>query len=375
MTASEWRPAPIHVEDQVLADLRARLRGTRWPERLPYSTWEAGVDLDAVQRICRVWADEYDWRTQEAWLNSLEPHFAHVDGLDLHVWRIRAAGGSGTPLLMLHGWPGSVIEFRGLIEPLTTGDHPFDLVLPSLPGFGFGGKPSEPGWGVTRSAEAFHTLMSGVLGYERYGVQGGDWGAIIGSRLAQLHPEAVVGLHTNYPLSTPDIDPAWSANATPEEQRHLAHLAAYSVTERGYSAIQGTKPQSLAIAQTDSPAGLAAWILEKFQAWSDRGLASFRDDDLLTNLMFYWAPNSVASSAAMYFESRRDPEGRAHPKPDVPVGVAAFPREVTPVSRRWAETKYRVVRWTEMPSGGHFAALEEPDLLAHDVRAFFASLR
>ena len=341
---------------------------------LPRHPWEAGVDLDVVRELCRVWADEFDWRAQEAWLNSLDPHFAEVDGVDLHVWSLTAAERPAMPLLLLHGWPGSVIEFRNVIEPLRTGAPAFDLVIPSLPGFGFGGKPAEPGWGVTRSAEAFHTLMTEVLGFERYGVQGGDWGAIIGSRLAQLHPEAVVGLHTNYPLSIADFDPAWAADATPLERAHLAQLASYSATERGYSAIQGTKPQTVAVAQSDSPAGLAAWFPEKFQAWSDGGLGAFSTDDLLTNLMFYWAPNSVASSAAIYFESRHDPEGRAHPMPDVPVGVANFPREITPVTRRWAETKYRVAHWTDMPRGGHFAALEQPRLLSDDVREFFAPL-
>jgi microsomal epoxide hydrolase len=370
MATSLLIPAPIHVDEELLDDLRARLRATRWPAPLPRKRWETGVDLGIVQEYCRVWADEFDWRAQESWLNDLDPHLAHVDGMDLHVWRV---GDGGLPLLLLHGWPGSVVEFRHVVEPLTTGSRGFELVIPSLPGFGFGGKPAEPGWGVTRSAEAFHTLMTEVLGHERYGVQGGDWGAIIGSRLAQLHPEAVVGLHTNYPLSITDIDPAWATDATPLEREHLARLAAYAATERGYSAIQGTKPQSLALAQTDSPAGLAGWILEKFQTWSDRGLTGFSTDDLLTNLMFYWAPNSVASSAAIYFESRQDPQGRDHPMPEVPVGVANFPHEVTPVTRRWAERKYRVAHWTDMPRGGHFAALEEPALLAEDVRAFFST--
>ena len=374
MTTPTWRPAPIHVGDHVLADLRARLRATRWPQPLPRAAWEAGIDLAIVRELCSVWADDFDWRAEERSLNGLDPHLARVDGVDLHVFRAGSPAGGGLPLLLLHGWPGSVVEFRHVVEPLTTGTPAFELVIPSLPGFGFGGKPSEPGWGVTRSAEAFHTLMTEVLGHEHYGVQGGDWGAIIGSRLAQLHPEAVVGLHTNYPLSSGDMNPAWSDEATPLEQKYLAHLAAYSVTERGYSAIQATKPQTLGVAQSDSPAGLAAWILEKFHTWSDRGIRGFAVEDLLTNLMFYWAPDSVASSAAMYFESRLDAEGRSHPVPDVPVGVANFPHEINPVTRRWAESKYRIARFTDMPRGGHFAALEEPQLLADDVRAFFASL-
>jgi epoxide hydrolase len=375
MSTPALRPAPIRVGDDALDELRARLTATRWPAPLPRRRWETGIDLATVREFCRVWADEFDWRAQESWLNGFDPQFARVDGLDLHVWRVDAERRPALPLLLLHGWPGSVVEFRHVVAPLTAGSAGFDLVIPSLPGFGFGGAPSEPGWGVTRAAEAFHTLMTEVLGHERYGIQGGDWGAIVGSRLAQLHPEAVVGLHTNYPLGASDIDPAWSADATPLEREHLAHLAAYAMTERGYSAIQATKPQTLALAHADSPAGLAAWILEKFETWSDGGLSVFAVDDLLTNLMFYWAPNSAPSSAAIYFESRLDPEGRAHPTPEVPVGVASFPREITRVSRRWAEAKYRVVHWTDMPRGGHFAALEQPTLLADDVRGFFASLR
>lgn len=374
MTQPLLRPAPIHVGDTDLADLRDRLHATRWPDPLPRPGWEMGADLAAVRELCRRWADDFDWRAQESWLNALDPQFARVDGLDLHVWRVSAAGQSSLPLLLLHGWPGSVVEFRHVIEPLTTGDPAFDLVMPSLPGFGFGGKPTEPGWGPTRMAEAFHTLMTDVFGHERYGVQGGDWGAIIGSRLAQLHPEAVAGLHTNFPLTSADFDPAWANDATPLEQEILANLAAWGATERGYSAIQSTKPQSVALAQTDSPAGLAAWILEKFQTWSDGGLSVFEPDDLLTNLMFYWAPRSVASSAAIYFESRLDPEGRGHPGDEVPVGVASFPRELIRSTRRWVEPKYRVTRWTDMPRGGHFPALEQPQLLADDVRSFFSSV-
>ena len=216
--------------------------------------------------------------------------------------------------------------------------------------------------------------MTEVLGHERYGIQGGDWGAIIGSRLAQLHPEAVVGLHTNYPLSAGDIDPAWSADATPLEREHLAHLAA---VRRDGARLQRHPVHEAADAgagAADSPAGLAAWILEKFETWSDGGLAAFSRDDLLTNLMFYWAPNSAASSAAMYFESRLDPEGRAHPMPDVPVGVASFPREIRG-SRALGRGEVSRRPLDRDAPGGHFAALEQPTLLADDVRGFFASLR
>lgn len=376
--ASPHRAAPIHVSEHELADLRERLHRTRWPDPLPADPWQAGTDLASLRELCRIWADEYDWRPHEAWLNSLDPVVVPVDGVELHVFRASASRPDAIPLLLMHGWPGSIVEFRHVIASLTspaTGHPAFDLVMPSLPGFGFGGKPTEPGWGTTRIAEAMHTLMTTALGHTRYGVAGGDWGAIIGSRLAQLHADSVIGFHTNLPLLGVHRTPAWAAGADERERELLARWDETDATGRAYAQLQSTKPQSLAMAQTDSPAGLAAWVLEKFEAWSDGGLGTFATEDLLTNLMFYWIPRSVASSAMIYYESRLDPEGRVHPVPEVPTAAAAFPVEINPATRRWVEPHYRLVRYTEMPRGGHFAALEQPELYANDVAEFFASLR
>ena len=374
---SSHRAAPIHVSERELADLRERLHRTRWPDPLPAGQWQAGTDLASLRELCRIWADEYDWRPHEAWLNSLDPIIVPVDGVDVHVFRASANRPDAIPLLLMHGWPGSIVEFRHVVEPLTnpaTGHPAFDLVMPSLPGFGFGGKPAEPGWGTTRVAEAMHTLMATELGHPRYGVAGGDWGAIIGSRLAQLHADAVIGFHTNLPLLGVHRTPAWADGADERERELLARWDETDATGRAYAQIQATRPQTVAMAQTDSPAGLAAWVLEKFEAWSDGGLGTFATVDLLTNLMFYWIPRSVASSAMIYYESRLDPEGRVHPVPEVPTAAAAFPAEINPAVRRWVEPNYRLVRYTEMPRGGHFAALEQPELYASDVGEFFASL-
>ncbi|HEY6800385.1 MAG TPA: epoxide hydrolase [Agromyces sp.] len=375
--ASAHRPAPIHVSEAELDDLRERLRRTRWPEPLPAAPWDAGTDLAVLRELCRVWADEYEWRPHEAWLNSLDPIAVEVDGLELQVFHPSAGRDDAIPLLLLHGWPGSIIEFRHVIQPLVDpppGGPAFDLVMPSLPGFGFGGKPTEPGWGTTRIAEAFHTLMTTKLDYERYGVAGGDWGAIIGSRLSQLHSDAVIGFHTNLPLLGVHRRPSWVEQADEHERELIDRWDETDATGRAYAQIQATRPQTVAMAQTDSPAGLAAWVLEKFEAWSDGGLGTFATEDMLTNLMFYWIPRSVASSAMIYFESRLDPEGRVHPVPEVPTAAAAYPAEINPAVRRWVEPNYRLVRYTEMPRGGHFAALEQPELYAHDVGEFFASL-
>lgn len=377
MAATAHRPAPIHVAEEELVELRERLDRTRWPEPLPAPQWEAGIDLTVLRELCRIWSEEYDWRPHEAWLNDLDPIAVPVDGLEVHVFRASSSRPDAIPLLLIHGWPGSVAEFRHVIAPLVdpvAGRAAFDVVMPWIPGFGFGGKPAEPGWAPTRIAEALHTLMTTALGHARYGIAGGDWGAIIGSRLAQLHADSVIGFHTNFPLFGVHRNASWADGADEHERRLLARWDAMDSTGRAYAQVQSTRPQSLALAQTDSPAGLAAWILEKFQAWSDGGLGAFATDDLLTNLMFYWAPRSVASSAMIYYESRLDPGARVHPVPEVPTAAAAFPAEINPATRRWVEPHYRLVRYTEAPRGGHFAALEQPALYAGDVGEFFAGL-
>jgi epoxide hydrolase len=364
------RPYRIEVPDAVLTDLRERLARTRWPEAIPGAEWDYGAKVDAVRDLCEYWRDGYDWRHHEAQLNRIPAFLCEVDGVDLHFWHVQGSGPDRLPLLLLHGWPGSIYEFHAVLGPLS---DTFDLVVPALPGFGFGGAPRERGWGVSRIAAAFDTLMSSVLGYERYGVQGGDWGAIIAAKLGAAYPQRVAGIHVNMVVARPPADPA------PEDAEAVERERLWRTYEDAYSRLQRTKPDSLTIAQSDSPAGLAAWIVEKFRTWSDCDgdvEPYFGRDTLLTNLMFYWAPGSVASAARIYYESLRDPAGReTRGRVEVPVGYAAFPHEIFRPPRAWVERHYAIARWTDMPRGGHFAALEAPDLLVDDVRAFFATLR
>jgi len=373
------RPYRIDVPDAVLDDLRDRLARTRWPEPIPGADWDYGANVDAVRDLCAYWQDGYDWRAPEARLNAVPQFLCEVDGVDLHFWHVRGTGPDPLPLVLVHGWPGSIVEFFELIGPLTDpgahGGNPadaFDVVVPALPGFGFGGRPRERGWGISRIAAAFDTLMS-TLGYDRYGAQGGDWGSMVSSKLGAAYPERVVGVHLNMLTAPPPRTPV------PEDAEALERDRLWRTQEAAYSRVQRTKPDSLTVAQTDSPAGLAAWIVEKFRTWSDCDgdvEGAFGRDTLLTNLMFYWAPSSVASAARIYYENQRDPAGVVtRGRVEVPVGYAAFPREIFRPPRSWAEPHYAIARWTEMPRGGHFAALEAPDLLLDDVRAFFRALR
>lgn len=366
------QPYRIHVPDAVLADLRERLDRTRWPDVPMERGWTAGAGLDDIRALCSYWRDEYDWRRAEARLNAIPQFLVNVDGVDLHFLHVRSKSPGAIPLLLLHGWPGSVVEFLDLIAPLTepgdASDGPaFDVVIPSLPGFGFSGKPRDSGWHADRCARAFNTLMTQILGYSTYGIQGGDWGSIIGARMAHAFGASIRGLHLNMPFAYPPD------SATPEAKAFAGRLD--QVT--GYLHLQNTRPDAIGVGLSDSPAGLAAWVLEKFYSWSDCGgrvLEHFSKDTLLTNLMFYWAPNSAASAARIYFESASlQPPLFLLPRISVPTGIADFPREPYRAPRVWLEERYNIVSWTTMPSGGHFPALEEPDLLVGDVRRFFAT--
>ncbi len=377
------RPFRIEVPDATLTDLRDRLARTRWPDPLPQATddtWERGADLAYVRQLSAYWADGYDWRKWESALNAWPQFVSTIDGVDIHFWHIKSKAPVAIPLVLVHGWPGSIFEFYDLIGPLTDpaahGGDPtdaFDVVIPALPGFGFSSKPKEPGWGPGRTAKAFHKLMVEELGYPRYGTQGGDWGAAVTSLMAAEHPEAVIGAHLNFVTAGPTPEQAQA----PEAKAFLEKAAAIQRDEMGYFQTQATKPMSLGIGQADSPAGLAAWIVEKFRTWSDCGgdiESVYTKDQLLTNIMFYWAPNSVASAANMYYESRRESlSGRGNIT--VPVGVASFPQEMGRCPRSWAERRMNITHWTDMPRGGHFAALEQPQLLLDDVRTFFRTLR
>lgn len=377
MHSMEIRPFRIDVPNAVLDDLRARLRATRWPTPLENAGWDYGASTGYIRELCDYWADGYEWRVHEAHLNELPGFVANIDGVDIHFWHLKSSQPAAFPLLLIHGWPGSMFEFfrltRPLAEPANHGAPdaiPFDVVIPSLPGFGFGGKPRDRGWGITRIAAAFDQLMTG-LGYDRYGVQGGDWGGITAAKMGSAHSDHVAAIHVNFVIAPPPAEP------TDADREAIAARAAFQAGETGYSNVQGTRPDSLTVAQSDSPAGLAAWIIEKFRIWSDCDdniESAFSKDALLTNLMFYWAPNSAASAARIYYEASRDPESFRYPKVEVPTGVAVFPKEPWRVPRHWAEQRLNVARWTEMPRGGHFAALEAGDVLIDDIRAFFGSL-
>jgi microsomal epoxide hydrolase len=358
--AKDPKPFRVQIPDAAIADLRERLARTRFPDEPPLEPWSTGTSLSYLRELIKYWQEGFDWRVQEAKLNAFRQYTASVGGIELHFIHEPGRGANPMPLLVSHGWPGSVWEFNRLIPLLT--EH-FTVVAPSLPGFTLSFKPGQPRFGVEETADAFVELMSGVLGYERFGAQGGDWGAFISARLGCAHPQRLTGIHLNYLPVRRDPKPA----DEPDWARQIAHWAS---EESGYIAIQGTKPQTLAYGLTDSPAGLAAWIAEKFRSWSD---APVGRDDLLTNISLYWFTGAIGSSFWPYYARAHRgwpiPEGKTV---DVPVGYAEFPREILRPPRALAEKTYRNIRrWTLMKKGGHFAALEQPEALAEEIKAFF----
>jgi pimeloyl-ACP methyl ester carboxylesterase len=380
-------PFRIDVPESELDDLRSRLRGTRWPEPETVDDWSQGVPLAYLKQLCRYWAEEYDWRATEARLNSLPQYRMEVDGLAIHFLHVRSPHPGALPLILTHGWPGSIVEFLDVLGPLTdppahggeAGDA-FHVVCPSLPGYGFSDKPREPGWGVERIAAAWATLMPG-LGYDRYGAQGSDWGTSVSTCLAQLDPEHVAGIHLTPPLAPPD--PATLDDLTERERAALASLEHSAEWDSGYSREHSTRPQTIGYALVDSPAALCAWIVEKLWAWTDcdgRLDNVLSRDQVLDNLMLYWLPRTGASSARLYWESMRQVEewisGSVSDSVDVPTGCSVFPKELQRPSRRWAERRFRDIRyWNEPAKGGHFAAFEQPELFVDEVRAFFRLVR
>ena len=377
-------PFTVDVPDAVLDDLRERLARTRLPNQVDGAGWSQGTELGYLADLIAYWHDEFDWRAAEARINAFDQYLTEIDGQRLHFVHQRSPEPDALPLLISHGWPGSIVEFLDVIGPLTDprahGGDPadaFHLVAPSLPGYGFSGPTHESGWHPRRIAGAYAELMA-ALGYDRYGVQGGDWGSIVCANVADLDPTHVAGLHLNF-LTVPKPADADPGALSPAEQADLANMAEWRRTGAGYQEIQGTKPQTLGYALEDSPAGLCAWIAEKFGAWSDGAPepeASFTRDQLLTNITVYWATATATSSTRLYYEMRQ--VGRdALPQEyvAVPTGVANFPGEVTRTPRAWAEHRYNIVHWTEHDRGGHFAAMQVPDLFVPDVRAFFRGLR
>jgi pimeloyl-ACP methyl ester carboxylesterase len=375
-------PFHIEVDDAVLDDLRQRLEHTRFPDEIDGTGWDYGMPIEYLRELVEYWQDSYDWRAQERRLNSFHQFRTEIDGQSIHFVHARSPHADAFPLLLTHGWPGSIVEFLDVIPRLTDpeafGGHAtdaFHVVAPSLPGYGFSEPPRTRGWDEHRIARAFSTLM-GRLGYARYGAQGGDWGAQVSTRVGALDPGHCVAIHLNMALGVP---PDSTTVLTEEEQADLAATRRFVKEESGYANEQGTKPQTLGAALNDSPAGLLAWIVEKFRTWSDcdgHPENCFTREQLLTNVMVYWATQTSASSARLYWESRHSGSS-AQPLPfvDVPTGVARYPKEILRWPRSWVERQYNVVHWAEMERGGHFAAMEQPDLFVEDVRTFFRAVR
>jgi pimeloyl-ACP methyl ester carboxylesterase len=375
-------PFKIAVDDAVLRDLQDRLARTRFPHPIDKSGWEYGVDVAYMKDLVTYWREKYDWRAHERKLNELPQFTTEIDGLKIHFVHVRSKEKNALPLVITHGWPGSFYEFHKIIGPLTDpvahggkASDAFHVVCPSLPGFGFSERPRDPGWSVSRMADVIAQLMA-RLGYTRYGAQGGDWGANVSNWLGNYDSQHVVGVHLNFVGGSPPKKGDPYEGVTPQEKERMERRQKELENHRAYGAIQGTRPQTLGYALNDSPAGLAAWIIDKFWAWSDHGGNldnSFSKDELLTNVMIYWVTETAPSAARIYYERQFHSGGR---KPGrVPVGVALFPKEINVPPRKWVEAQYNLVHWTDMPRGGHFAALEQPTLLVEDVRTFFRKLR
>ncbi len=380
------RPFSINVPDHVLNDLRERLLRTRFPDQLEGAGWAYGTELSYLKELCAYWGSKFDWRAQERALNRFEHFQTSIDGLRIHFIHQRSKEANAIPLIIMHGWPSSFVEFTKIIPPLTDpaahGGHSedaFHVICPSLPGYGFSDAPRRPGFGCKEAAQTFAKLMA-RLGYTRYGAQGGDWGTVISAWLAALDTPHVCGVHLSATLGNP---PEGTPTDTTEglssqETEDLEKMKKAEETEAGYAIIQSTKPQSLGYALNDSPAGLAAWIVEKFRAWSDCSgniETRFTKDELLTNIMIYWITQTITSSMRIYYEARASGwKLLPDEKIEVPTGFALFPAEPQ-LPRKWVEASFNVAHWTVMPKGGHFPALEEPDLLVKDIRALFRDLR
>lgn len=374
---NEITPFRIEITEAELSELQDRLRRTRWTDELPEGGWERGVPASYLKDLAGYWAETFDWRAVEAELNRYPQYRTVIDGQNLHFLHVRSERADATPLLLLHGWPGSVVDFLDLIEPLTTGETAFHLVIPSLPGFGFSGPTTEAGWTDTRIASALAVLMA-RLGYQRYGVQGGDIGAFIGPALGRVDPEHVIGVHANALVTFPTGDPADLAALTETEQLRLKAMKHFQDDMSAYMQLQGTRPQTLAHALADSPTGQLAWIVEKYKEWTDPAKELPEDavdrDRMLATVSIYWFTDTARSVANSYYERFHDASMWA-PKPPgtVPTGVAVFPGSDYAI-RRFAEKAHTITHWSEFYRGGHFPALEAPDLLVADIREFFATL-
>jgi len=381
MTAERFS---IQIPEDVLIDLKYRLDHIRWPDQLENVAWERGTEKGYLQSLVSYWSEQYDWRAQEAELNRLPQFRCTVDGVDVHFIHERGRGPNPLPIILTHGWPDSFIRYKKMIpllaDPARYGGDPndaFDVIVPSIPGFGFSGKPTVGGVNNSTVSELWAKLMTEELGYETFAAAGGDMGSGVTRYLAAIHPELLVGIHvTDIGIIRQLMTAHDEASLSKEELQYKADVQKWIVEEGGYISLQATKPQTLAYGLSDSPVGLAAWIVEKFRSWSDQDCEfdkKFGNDELLTNIMIYWITNTIGPSAHRYFENTHSlPQlGRI----DVPTGVALFPSDVLLPPREWAEKNLNIMRWTHMPRGGHFAAMEEPELLVEDIRAFFRQFR
>ena len=380
MFGEEIEAFEIRVHDDILEDLHRRLAATRFPDQMEGTGWEYGTPVDYVRDLVEYWRDGYDWRAQEARLNQLSHFRTRIDGQSIHFVHARSHRKDAVPLLIVHGWPGSIVEFLDVIPRLAHPDahggdsaDTFHVIAPSLPGYGLSEPTRTPGWDAARIARAFIELMR-RLGYTRYGAQGGDWGAQVATRIGYLDPDHCAAIHLNMPIADRPKDPV---PMTDEDQADLAAMAQFSREESAYAQLQGTKPQTLGAALNDSPAGLLAWIVEKFRAWSDcdgHPENAFTRDQLLTNVMLYWVTQTITPSIRLYWELQHSGEG-ALPFVAVPTGVGRYPKEVIRFPRAWVERRYNLTHWSVMPRGGHFAAMEQPELFVDDLRAFFRPFR
>jgi epoxide hydrolase len=374
-TAAAVRPFRIEISPADLDDLRDRISRTRWTADVPgVEGWTRGVPADYLRGLADYWADGFDWREAEARLNTFAQFTTEVDDQRIHFVHVRSAKADATPLLLIHDWPGSFVQFADVIEPLS---RDFHVVVTSTPGVGFSGPLSSVGWNTGRIAAAFTELMA-RLGYDRYGVQGNGGGAWIAAEMGRLAPDNVVGIHVNGLVTFPSDDPADFAGLTGSEQDRLARLQAFRDDKMGFNAIQSTRPQTLAFGLHDSPVGQLAWIVEKFKEWTDTANELPEDavdrDLLLTNVSVYWFTGTAGSSANLYYEMAHDPSAwTPKERGTVPTAVAvALPQDIT--IRRFAERTHHVTRWTEFERGGNFQSMEQPELLSNDIREFFETL-
>ncbi|HYW87007.1 MAG TPA: epoxide hydrolase [Chloroflexota bacterium] len=374
----------VNVPDAQLDDLRERLERTRWPDQVSDSGWEYGVPLEYLKDLVEYWRTGYQWRSHEARLNSFPQFTTQIDGQTIHFLHVRSPEPNALPLIITHGWPGSVAEFLGIIGPLSDprrhgrdAADAFHVVIPALPGFGFSGPTHEPGWDTRRTAKAWAELMR-RLGYARYGAQGGDLGALVSPELGHVAPEHVAGIHLNAAsvgfIPWSEVDAEQLVAFSDEEKARLARIKKFLTEGNAYFQMQATRPQTIAYALTDSPVGQLAWIVDKFNDWTHGPLdAAVSRDDILTNVMFYWLTGTAGSAARMYYANMHSSGDWGRPPSAVPVGVAVFAEDIA--IRRFGEQSNNIVHWSDFSTGGHFAALEAPDLLVDDIRAFFRKLR